>query len=108
MSTPTPLTMGIVGLGRMGAGIAERLRRDGHTVIGFDANPAVSDTASLPELVERLPAPRILWVMVPAGEPAAPLDLVKHTPDDVAQRLLHDLVVGDQGLRCFLTHRRSW
>jgi 6-phosphogluconate dehydrogenase len=53
----------------MGAGIAERLRRSGHEVIGYDANPAVSQVPSLPALVETLAPPRTVWVMVPAGMP---------------------------------------
>ena len=61
----------MVGLGRMGGNMAERLRRGGHTVIGFDAHPGSRDVESLAELVERLAAPRAVWVMVPAGDPTA-------------------------------------
>ena len=63
------MKMGLVGLGRMGAGIAERLRRAGHEVVGYDRDPAVSQVATLAELVERFDPPRIVWLMVPAGEP---------------------------------------
>ena len=63
------MQLGIVGLGRMGAGMAERLRRNGHEVVGYDRNPDVSDVGSLKELVESLEAPRVVWVMVPAGAP---------------------------------------
>jgi len=63
------MKLGMVGLGRMGANMAERLRRGGHEVIGYDRNPAVSDVDSLPKLVDALAAPRAVWVMVPAGEP---------------------------------------
>ncbi len=45
------MRLGLVGLGRMGAGIAERLRRAGHEVVGYDRNPAVSEVVSLQELV---------------------------------------------------------
>ncbi|MCH7735202.1 MAG: decarboxylating 6-phosphogluconate dehydrogenase [Chloroflexi bacterium] len=62
------MKMGIVGLGRMGAGIRSRLELDGHEVVGYDRNPEVSDAASLAEMVDRLDAPRIVWVMVPSGE----------------------------------------
>jgi 6-phosphogluconate dehydrogenase len=60
--------IGLVGLGRMGGNMAERLRRAGHTVVGYarTASPA-RDVASLEELVQKLPAPRVVWVMVPAG-----------------------------------------
>ena len=63
------MQLGMVGLGRMGANMAERLRRGGHEVIGYDRNPDVSDVGSLSELVDRLAAPRSAWVMVPAGDP---------------------------------------
>jgi 6-phosphogluconate dehydrogenase len=52
----------------MGAGIAERLRRAGHEVVGFDRNAAVSQVDSLRGLVDALEAPRVVWLMVPAGE----------------------------------------
>lgn len=58
--------MGLVGLGKMGANMRERLRLADHTVIGFDTAPEFSDTDSLAAMVERLDtAPRIVWVMVP-------------------------------------------
>jgi 6-phosphogluconate dehydrogenase len=62
------MELGMIGLGRMGGNMAERLRQAGHTVVGYDHHPDVSDVSSLPELVERLKAPRAVWVMVPAGE----------------------------------------
>ena len=62
------MKIGLVGLGRMGAGISERLRRAGHEVTGYDRNPDVSQVASLPDLVRALDAPRIVWVMVPSGD----------------------------------------
>ncbi|GAA4730143.1 decarboxylating 6-phosphogluconate dehydrogenase [Isoptericola chiayiensis] len=61
--------MGLVGLGRMGSNMRERLRRAGIEVTGYDPRPEVSDVPSLAALVEALPAPRVVWVMVPAGEP---------------------------------------
>jgi 6-phosphogluconate dehydrogenase len=61
--------IGMVGLGRMGGNMAERLRRAGHTVIGFDRHSDKRDVTSLEELVQRLAAPRVVWVMVPAGPP---------------------------------------
>ena len=63
------MQIGIVGLGRMGANMAERLRRGGHEVIGYDRNPSISDVGALSELVAKLVAPRAVWVMVPAGDP---------------------------------------
>ena len=63
------MQIGMIGLGRMGGNMAERLRRAGHEVVGYDRDPKVSDVASLEELVDRLTAPRAVWVMVPSGEP---------------------------------------
>lgn len=61
--------IGLIGLGKMGFNMRERLRREGLTVTGFDRNPEVTDVASLEALVSSLPAPRVVWVMVPSGEP---------------------------------------
>jgi len=63
------MELGLIGLGKMGGNMAERLRRGGHTVVGYDRDPALGDVKSLEELVERLSAPRLVWVMVPAGAP---------------------------------------
>jgi 6-phosphogluconate dehydrogenase len=63
------MQIGFVGLGRMGGNMVERLRRGGHEVVGYDRNPAVSEVASLADLVSKLVPPRIVWVMVPAGDP---------------------------------------
>lgn len=61
--------LGLVGLGRMGFNMRERLRAAGHEVVGYDRNEAVSDSSSLADLVSKLRAPRTVWVMVPAGAP---------------------------------------
>jgi 6-phosphogluconate dehydrogenase len=63
------MQLGMIGLGRMGGNMAERLRRHGHEVVGFDLNPDVRDAASVAELVQKLGAPgeRIAWSMLPAG-----------------------------------------
>ena len=73
------MKLGMIGLGRMGAGLSERLRSGGHEVVGFDRDPELSDVDSLAELVKRLPAPRVGWMMVPAGEPTE--DTVKALAD---------------------------
>ncbi len=62
------MELGLVGLGKMGGNMRERIRRAGHTVVGYDRNPDVADVHSLKELVGKLSAPRVVWVMVPAGE----------------------------------------
>ncbi len=63
------MQLGLIGLGKMGGNMRERLRRAGHEVIGYDRNPDVSDVASIEGLVRALDAPRTVWVMVPAGDP---------------------------------------
>lgn len=60
--------IGMVGLGRMGANMRDRLRAAGHVVTGYDTDPARSDVANLAELITAVPTPRLLWVMVPAGQ----------------------------------------
>ena len=60
--------IGLIGLGKMGSSMGERLRSAGIDVTGYDQNPAVSDVPTLAGLVAALPAgERIIWVMVPAG-----------------------------------------
>jgi 6-phosphogluconate dehydrogenase len=61
--------VGMVGLGKMGGNMAARLGAAGNEVVGYDAVSASSQVASLAELVQRLEAPRVVWAMVPAGEP---------------------------------------
>ena len=72
------MQLGMVGLGKMGANMTERLVRGGHDVIGYDRNPAAvaqvvaagaGGAASLEDLVARLDSPKHVWVMVPAGDP---------------------------------------
>ena len=63
------MKIGMIGLGRMGAGLAERLRSGGHEVVGYDRAPGTRDVESLTALVAALPQPRVAWVMVPAGDP---------------------------------------
>ncbi|MCU1489996.1 MAG: gnd [Acidimicrobiaceae bacterium] len=72
------MQLGMIGLGRMGANMSVRLVQHGHEVVGFDpgeaarskvASEGVGTAASLQELVSKLKAPRVVWVMVPAGAP---------------------------------------
>ena len=61
------MKLGMVGLGRMGAGMTERLRQAGHEIQTYDPN-VESTASSLAELAEQLEPPRHAWMMVPAGE----------------------------------------
>jgi 6-phosphogluconate dehydrogenase len=70
-------TFGMVGLGRMGAGLVKRARHGGITAVGFDnsaanidalAGPGFSGAQGLADLARQLPAPRVVWIMVPAGD----------------------------------------
>lgn len=72
------MELGLIGLGKMGGNMAERLRRGGHKVVGFDfsAEAVKKLTAegsvgvnSLEDLVKNLAAPRAVWIMVPSGDP---------------------------------------
>jgi 6-phosphogluconate dehydrogenase len=60
--------LGLVGLGKMGGNMAERIRRAGHEVVGYDRSSSKRDVTSLEDLVQALEAPRAVWVMVPAGD----------------------------------------
>ena len=57
------MQVGMIGLGRMGGNMAERLRRAGHEVVGYARSPQNRDVASLTELVSRLSAPRTVWII---------------------------------------------
>ncbi len=59
--------VGLIGLGKMGNNMRGRMRNAGLTVTGYDPNPEVTDVPDLAALVEALPTPRIVWVMVPSG-----------------------------------------
>jgi 6-phosphogluconate dehydrogenase len=63
------MEIGLIGLGKMGGNMRERLRKDGHTVVGFDHDREISDAGTLEELVAALPSPKVVWVMVPSGDP---------------------------------------
>ena len=81
------MELGIVGLGRMGAGMARRLMKDGHKIVAYDVNPdavtalaadGAEGASSLQDLASKLSAPRSVWVMVPAG------GITEQTVKDVA------------------------
>src|SRR5579859_2381923 len=62
------MQLGMIGLGRMGNGMTERLRKNGHDVQTFDPAVESRTAASLEELKSQLDAPRAFWMMIPAGK----------------------------------------
>ena len=77
MATKKPMQLGMVGLGRMGAGLVRRLIHDGHRCVGYDVSPkavkaleadGADGATSIEEFASKLEKPRAAWVMVPAGE----------------------------------------
>ncbi|MDF3290942.1 MULTISPECIES: phosphogluconate dehydrogenase (NAD(+)-dependent, decarboxylating) [Streptomyces] len=85
------MELGLIGLGKMGGNMRERIRRAGHTVIGYDRNPDLADVPSLKALVDKLQGPRVVWVMVPAGE------ATQATIDELAGLLSPGDVIVDGG-----------
>ena len=94
------MELGMIGLGRMGANMAQRLLRGGHAVVGFDPKAEAraqlerdggGSADSLQVLVAALPAPRVLWMMVPAGR------ITDDTMDALAGLLAPGDVVIDGG-----------
>ncbi|WP_285500394.1 phosphogluconate dehydrogenase (NAD(+)-dependent, decarboxylating) [Actinokineospora sp. NBRC 105648] len=83
--------LGLVGLGKMGFNMRERVRAAGHEVVGYDRNPDISDSSSLTDLVDKLQAPRVVWVMVPSGEPT------RQTVAELGELLAEGDVVIDGG-----------
>jgi 6-phosphogluconate dehydrogenase len=94
------MRIGMIGLGRMGANMARRLMKGGHECVVFDLNPenvkrlareGASAAGSLDDLVGKLAPPRVVWLMVPAGEPT------ERTAADLGERLSAGDVVVDGG-----------
>ena len=83
--------IGLVGLGKMGGNMRTRMRNAGLTVVGFDRNPDVTDVDSLEALVEALPSPKVVWVMVPAG------DATRETVEKLGELLSEGDLVVDGG-----------
>jgi 6-phosphogluconate dehydrogenase len=100
MTTDTPMQLGMVGLGRMGANLVRRLMRDGHECVVYDVNPeAVAQLQSegavgsdtLDGFVSKLSTPRAAWVMVPAGS------ITERSVSDLADRMERGDIIIDGG-----------
>jgi 6-phosphogluconate dehydrogenase len=86
------MQLGLIGLGKMGGNMRERIRRAGHTVIGYDRNHEIADVGSLTELVDAFTSsPRVVWVMVPSGDPT------RETVKELGELLSSGDVVVDGG-----------
>jgi 6-phosphogluconate dehydrogenase len=84
------MQLGLIGLGRMGGNMRERLRAAGHDVVGYDRNLKVSDVDDVAALVGKLAAPRAVWIMVPA-------QFTEETIDEVAAHLEPGDLIVDGG-----------
>ncbi|UQU64970.1 decarboxylating 6-phosphogluconate dehydrogenase [Couchioplanes caeruleus] len=85
------MQLGLIGLGRMGGNMRDRLRAAGQEVVGYDHHKETTDVASLAELVEKLAAPRVVWTMVPAGQ------ITEKTIDELAELLSEGDIIIDGG-----------
>ncbi len=85
------MQLGLIGLGKMGGNMRDRLRAAGHEVVGYDRNPDLSDASDLADMVSKLAAPRVVWTMVPAGE------ITEKTIDELIPLLSPGDVVIDGG-----------
>ena len=94
------MKLGIIGLGKMGAFMAERLLIQGHEVVAYNRSPdktkaieqkGATGTYSLEELVSRLETPRIIWMMVPSGE------TVQNTIDSLVKIISKGDIIIDGG-----------
>jgi 6-phosphogluconate dehydrogenase len=88
------MQLAMIGLGKMGGNMVERLMRNGHSLVAFDRDPAVTTkyqelgarpAKDLADIVSQLETPRVIWIMVPAGAPV----------DSTLDALMPNLKAGD-------------
>src|SRR5258706_14611133 len=94
------MKLGMVGLGRMGGNMTVRLLRAGHEVVAYDpgadavsraASAGAEPASSLADLCAKLPSPKVVWIMVPAG------DVTEQTVPDLGGILGQGDIAGDGG-----------
>src|SRR3954452_22281737 len=85
------MEFGLVGLCKIGGNMRARLGRSGQDVIGYDGNQEISDAKDLADMVQQLPSPKVVWVMVPAG------DITRQTIEALGELLDEGDVVVDGG-----------
>src|ERR1017187_5432921 len=109
MPTDTPMQLGMIGLGRMGANPVGRLMRDGHRCVAYDVNPDAGKAleaygapggAQPADCVGKLETPRAIWIMVPAG-------IVEQTLDQLRPLLEAGDIVIDGGNSYYQIGRAS-
>ena len=105
------MKLAMIGLGKMGMNMAKRLMQGNHEVVAYDLNEeavrqiskqGASGAASLKEVVEQLSAPRIVWIMLPAGKP------VEETIRRLSELLSHEDIVIDGGNSFYKDDRRRY
>ncbi|HEY2641400.1 MAG TPA: decarboxylating 6-phosphogluconate dehydrogenase [Streptosporangiaceae bacterium] len=91
MPTESPMQLGMIGLGRMGANLVRRLMRDGHRCVAYDRTDAVvkqlesegaDGATSITEFVSKLEQPRAIWIMVPAAVVQSTIEQLRPLLDD--------------------------
>ena len=99
MTTQRPMQLGMIGLGRMGANLVRRLMRDGHRCVAYDVSSdavkaleadGAAGASTLKEFVDKLEAPRAVWLMLPAA-------IVQQTLDELSGLLEAGDIVIDGG-----------
>ena len=85
------MDIGLIGLGKMGGNMRTRIRKAGHTVVGYDTNAEISDSTSLEDMVSKLTgSPKVVWIMVP-------VQFIDNVLDDLVPHLSEGDIVIDGG-----------
>ena len=94
------MKLGMVGMGRMGGNMVERLRKAGHEVETYARTNPKRSATSLMDLVEKLEQPRVVWLMIPAGE------ATEHAFHSLLELLEDDDIIVDGGNSHFTDSKR--